>query len=372
MDLAIKAGFTPERIARYTPDINTTGSRGFFEAWSKGAAKLDMQELGAQARKGPLGAGKSAFQLVGKGMQTVMEPLFSTYIPRLKAGAAWEQMGDYVAANPGKSDAEYVKSFTKILKSVDDRLGELNQSTLFWNRTLKKAANLLMISPGWEVGTIRAAIGGAGSFIKNPGSISITHPDFNPNAAWPFAFAIGTAAIGTMYEFLKTGKPPADVKDAFFPRTGGTAARSNQPERAIMPGYLKDIHGWWQGLTDNQGLTRNAASQLYNKLSLVPRTVWDTMSNKDWSGHQIYNPDDPLQKKMGQYLNYVQENMMPITEQQLTKSAPGSNISAPERGFGIRHAPADIEKPAQKTADTAKANKKAQNEAERFHKRIGF
>lgn len=387
MNLAIKSGFTPERIARYTPDINTTGSRGFFEAWNKGAAQLDLNELGAQARKSPLGAGKSAFQLLGKGMQTVMEPLFNTYIPRLKAGAAWEQMADFVAANQDVHPLEklgatakeqkalddfYVKAFTKILKSTDDRLGELNQSTLFWNRTLKKAANLLMISPGWEVGTLRAAIGGTGSFLKNPASISITHPDFNPNAAWPFAFAIGTAAIGSIYQFLKTGKPPEDVGDPFFPKTGGTAARSNEPERAIMPGYLKDIHGWWHGLTGNEGLSKNASSQLYNKLSLVPRTIWDTMANKDWSGHQIYNPDDPLQKKMGQYLEYVHRNMMPIAQQQLTKGQEGSNISKVEAGFGIRHAPGDVQTPKKSEQGTAAANKKAQQESERFHKRIGF
>lgn len=369
IDYLVKAGFSPKRIQRYTPEYNVT--RGFFEGWEKAANKLDLQEMAAQAKTGPVGAGKSAFQLVGKGMQSVMEPLFNTYIPRLKAGAALEQMSDYISANPGKSAKQYQEMAKRIIKSTDDRLGELSQSTLFWNNTLKKAANLLMISPGWETGTIRAAIGGMKSLVTNPARMSIQHPDFQPNAAWPFAFAITTAAVGSLYEFLKTGKMPQDVRDPFFPKTGGTAPRSSLPERAILPGYLKDVYGWWHGLSGQEGMTRNASSMLYNKLALVPRATWELMANKDWAGQQIYNPSDPMQKKLRDYLGYVQENMAPIVAKQQTERDKGTNISRPEAFFGIRGAPAHVQKAQQSEAGIREANKREQDKAKRFHERIG-
>ena len=365
VEIANSVGITPKRIQRYTPELNVT--RGFFEGWQKAANQMDLQELGAQTRQGPLGAGKSAFQLLGKGMQTVMEPLFNEYIPRLKYGAAIEQIADYVAANPDKAHL-YQEMAKRISKSTEDRLGELNQSTLFWNNTLKKAANLLMISPGWEVGTIRAAVGGMKSLLTNPARLSITHPDFQPNAAWPFAFAVTTAAIGSIYQFLKTGELPKDVKDPFFPRTGGKANNSQQPERAILPGYLKDVYGAWNSLTGTDTMPQAASKQLYNKLAMLPRSTWYIMANKDWSGHQIANPNDPLYQRMQQYLGYVQKNMVPITAKQISNNPnPKSNISTGEAAFGLRHAPGGIEKPAEADEGARKANQKAAEEAKKFH-----
>jgi hypothetical protein len=380
IDYLVKGGLTPERVARYTPDINSA-AHGFFTGWNVempqglkglGVDKLGMSELAAQAQKGPAGAAKSMYQLLGKSMQSVMEPMFNTYIPRLKLGASLEQMQDYIAANPNKSPDEYQTMAKRILKSTDDRLGEMNQSTLFWNNNLKKAANLLMISPGWETGTLRTAIGGGKSFATNPGRLSIQHPDFQPNAAFPFAFAITTATVGSIYQFLKTGEMPKDAKDPFFPRTGGTAANSSQPERAIMPGYLKDVYSMWHALTGSEGMTKNASSMLYNKLAMVPRTTWDTMADKDWAGKQIYNPSDPLHEKMRQYLGYVQENMMPILAQQVTKGQKGTNISKPEAAVGIRHAPGPVQDPQKSETGIAKANKRAQDESKKFHQKIGF
>jgi hypothetical protein len=227
-----------------------------------------------------------------------------------------------------------------------------------------------MISPGWETGTLRAAIGGGKSAITNPGRLSITHPDFQPNAAFPFAFAITTATVGSIYQFLKTGEMPKDAKDPFFPRTGGTAARSNEPERAVMPGYLKDIHGWWHGLMGHEGLTANASQQLYNKLAMVPRATWDTMANKDWAGQQIYNPNDPLHEKMREYLGYVQRNMAPIIEQQVAGGQKGTGISKGEAAFGIRHAPADIQTPDKAEKGVDARNKKAADTAAKFRQRM--
>ena len=100
------------------------------------------------------------------------------------------------------------------------------------------------------------------------------------------------------------------------------------------------------------------------------RTIWDTMAYRDWSGHQIYNPSDPLQKRMRQYLGYVQENMAPIVAKSVADQQRGTGISSGERFNGIKPASAAITKPRESGAGIARANAKAQYEAERFRERI--
>jgi hypothetical protein len=96
------------------------------------------------------------------------------------------------------------------------------------------------------------------------------------------------------------------------------------------------------------------------------------MADKDWAGKQIYDPSDPLHEKMRQYLGYVQENMMPIVAQQVTKGQKGTNISKPEAAVGIRHAPGPMQDPQKSETGIAKANKRAQDESKKFHQKTGF
>lgn len=369
IDYMTKAGLTAERVQRYTPESGTV--RGFFEAANKAALKLELGEHAQTMKnfaKNPKEAAMTPFRVAGQAMQSIMEPLFNQYIPQLKMGVAYQQFADYLAANPGKSEQHYTEIAKRVLKSVDDRLGEMNQSTLYWNNTIKRAANLAMISPGWETGTIRAALGGGYKMLTNPKSMSIKSDDFHPNAAWPIAFALGTAFVNSTYQFLKTGKPPEEPTDAFFPKTGGKDQHGNA-QRAILPGYEKDVYGWWDAATNNKGLTRNASSMAYNKLAAAPRAVWDTLANKDWAGKQIYNPDDPLHKKMADYFHYLQTSFAPIMAKQLKGDQnPKSAISTAESGVGIRQAPSSIQNPGA-AVGTAKANKKEAEEAARFRKK---
>lgn len=372
----VAGGLTAARMQRYTPDLNTAG-RNFWEAWKKGALKMDFEEKGqrisnaAQRLKtaegkdenilNPIarGAGqatKEVFGTLGEAMQTMMHPMFNVYIPRLKIGAALEQIRDWKAANPDATPPQRAEIAKRILKSIDDRLGEMNQSTLFWNKTLQRSANMMFISPTWETGTVRGAVGGLTSLVKNPKSISVASGmNFQPNAAFPLAFAITTAALGSVYEFLKTGQMPASPNEAFFPKTGGKEGK----EQAILPGYMKDVYSWWGALAGHEALPKTVAKSLYNKLALVPHATWDTMANENWAGKQIYNPSAPVQQRLQQYLQYVHDQMLPIAYQQASKGEKGSNITMPERIIGIKKAPSIWEGQTEK-------NNRAQKEADTF------
>ena len=131
------------------------------------------------------------------------------------------------------------------------------------------------------------------------------------------------------YQYLKAGKNPGDLKDLFVPQTGGTSIHGN-PERAALPGYEKDVYGW----------LHNPTQEAVNKMATAPRLVWDVLSNSDYKGAVLTNPNFPLDKRMKDYAAHVLDAMNPISVRNvLRKTPPGSNISLPERMTAIRSAP---------------------------------
>ena len=83
-----------------------------------------------------------------------------------------------------------------------------------------------------------------------------------------------TTVMAGIYQLFKTGQMPAEpphgVGQAFTAATGGKAGGSNEPERAILPGYQKDILGAWNNIFNPQG-TGKISSEVYNKLAPAVR-----------------------------------------------------------------------------------------------------
>jgi hypothetical protein len=98
----------------------------------------------------------------------------------------------------------------------------------------------------------------------------------------------------------------------------------------------------------------------------------ETLTNKDWAGHPIWNPNDSMIQKMREYFGHVGQSMMPITAQTLQQTHEKSNISVPERLGGIRNAPAWVEKPVQIAIGEKKRNQREWEAKKRFEKRTGY
>jgi hypothetical protein len=358
MSALISGGLSPKRVMRYNPDLVSAG-KDWIKMLQDGAFKLEMKEKGqrigqAFTRNGAMGLVKGPGQIVGEalklaseGMQTAMHPLFQTYIPRLKLGAALNQMSDWMAANPEATPKQLQEIAKRINKSVDDRLGEMNQSTLFWNTALKRAANAIMISPSWEAGTLRAGYGGAKSLISNPASLAYkSGMKWQPNSSFPLAFLIGTAFTSTVATYLKTalqrgnisqGELPQSTSDLIWPHD----VNGNQ---YIYPGYLKDFYSNYKGLiAGHKTIPGYITDSAYSKMSMVPQVLADFMRNKDWTdeGLPLWNPDDPDPKqKFNDFLEYFKANhMLPIGFQQAGKDQSDIGLSRAESFLGIKKRP---------------------------------
>lgn len=325
VDLLTKAGGRGAGMG-HAKDYEYTAAGSFFDSWKRGSGKVEVIKALQGIKKNPvLGTMSAVANLVGKTMQSVAQPLFKHYIPKLKAGAFAENMASWLKANPTASKEMQLKAARQIWDSIDNRFGEMVQDNIFWKQHMKQSAMLAMRSYSWTMGSIREIGGGAKDIAMHK---------FTPRAAYAIALPIVYGTVGAMYQYMKTGKPPQDVNDLVAPRTGGTDAATGLPERMIMPGYIKDVIGWTDHPTD----------ELINKLSTGVRLPIDIARNKDWRGAPIRppsKPGDPWENTapgwLKAYLEYVGSALTPISVRDLSKGAKtGSNLSFPERLAGIR------------------------------------
>jgi hypothetical protein len=350
VDLITRSGGRMQGF-RQDPTYKFSEMGSFFTAWKRGALAQQLADakdriqtewtgrantLGGVANTG-LQTGKELFRTVGRAMQTVAQPTFEHYIPALKNGAFTETLGEWLRNNPDATDAEQVAMARKIGDSVDNRFGEMVQSNIFWKAQLKQSMQLAMRSYSWNLGTVREIGGGAASLASsNPlKRLNMKSNDYDPRAAYVVAMPIVVAAASSVYQFLKTGEMPKDTTDLLAGRTGGKT-QSGTPERAMLPGYEKDVYGWFH----------DPKQEAINKIATAPRLVWETLANKDYAGHDIADPRDPLAKRLKDYGAHVYNSLGPISLKQMTQGEKkGSNITFPERATAIRPAPPWLQEP---------------------------
>ena len=345
VDLLTGAGATMKGM-KHDPTYEFTGLESWFDAWRRGSLAMDLSRvrqnltepftkantLGGMAKavaETPGRAGAEIYRAVGRTMKTIAQPLFEHYIPMIKNGVNVEHMSDWLRANPDATSEQSLAAARRFVDSTDNRLGEMNQDNIFLDKTLKQAAMLAMRSYSWNVGTVGEVAGGSLGAMMHPGRLSIKSKDYDPRAAYALALPIGVALMSSIYQYLKTGQLPSSAADLAAGRTGGTL-KSGRPERGILPGYEKDVLGWFN----------DPSQEARNKLATAPRMVLETMTNKDWKDDPIWNANDPASKRLKQYFSYVGQSMGPIYAKQMLKGEKaGSKISATERALAIRPAP---------------------------------
>jgi hypothetical protein len=377
-----------------TPELET----GFLNSYANGLKPMwaeykhdlvqrGLKSVNAANKDQYLAAAGHAAMLPVEGvvnaLQMAMHPFFNAYIPALKAGAVYRDVAAYMVdhpmesfKNPEEARAAYGQVAKRSIKSGDNAMGELNQSTMYWPPMLKYLGNLSTVSLGWNVGNWRQVGNVVNSLVRNPGSAFTKSENWNPAINTMVGGLVMMGLANIFYQTVKTGKPPDSITDLVAGKTGGKAARSQMPERAILPGYEKDYLEVAHILGGPEGTAKGVKDMAYNKLASIWRSMIDFTNNTDWSGHTIVDPRLPLTSRMADWSKYFAGHLLePIGVQNWERGKagnPNTNISTPERLVGVRHAPAQWEKPQQYEAGVQKAQKKAVEESKRFHQRIGF
>ncbi len=236
-------------------------------------------------------------------IQAVSHPLMQEVVPRLKLGS-FTDMARYEIEKmgPNVTRDQIRQNLGKIWDSVDNRMGEMVYDNLFWNRTLKDLSFLTVRAVGWNLGTIRELGGGVLDSAKIISRLKKGEPVMTRRMAYVMALPITVGTMGAMYQYMKTGKGPEELRDYFYPKTGQTLP-DGTPERVNFPSYLKDIVSY----------KMHPLKTLTNKLHPMWSELSQMLENKDYYGAQIRNPDDPLVKQVEQELGFVAKNFIPFS-----------------------------------------------------------
>ncbi len=302
-------------------EYSFSGAGSYFEAAKRGALKLQMEADKAELATGrPMKVLGVLGKNLGRVFDSAAEPLFKWYIPRLKNGAFYETMSTWLEHNPMASTAEQERAARMILDSIDNRFGEVIHDNIFWDKTLKQAATLMMRSYSWNLGTIREIAGGAADIARG---------DFNsPRAAYVIALPLVFGMTNAVYQFLKTGQAPQSEQDLVAPRTGGTDAATGLPERLAPVGYMKDVFGWW----------KDPVQEAKNKIASGPAMTMQLATGQDWKGDPISPPDADVPTWLKAYAQHITSAFTPISVKNAYERRRDTGVSRAEAFMGLQPA----------------------------------
>ena len=279
------------------------------------------------------GAYHNALRVAETSSAWMMEGL----VPRMKLGVFANMAEDTLRRNPNMSPLQLRDMFQKHWASVDNRMGEMVYDNLFWNKTGKDIAHLAVRSVGWNLGTFRELGGGVADGAKLIDAIARgDKAAFTDRLAYTIALPVTTATMGAMMNYALTGEGPKELKDYFFPRTGGTT-KYGTPERLSLPSYMKDVYEYGH----------DAGSTLVNKTNPMVPIVHQMLTNKDFYGAPIVDPNetDPAEI-MAQYIRYVGKSAMPFSIQGAIHAADEDEKMKAYLSFiGLTSAPGYITSP---------------------------
>lgn len=348
-DLLTEAGGRA-RGTSHAPDYEFSGMGSYVTSYKRAALGKELSADKAQIIAAPIsGTAKVFGRHIGRVMSTVAQPLFEKYIPAVKNGAFYENMEQWLRTNPTAARDEQVRAARQIWDSVDNRFGEMVQDNVFWNKTLKQTAMLALRSWSWTVGgNVREIGGGVRDFVRAPlktaQGIGPNDKRWTQKMDYVLALPLTYGAMSAVYQYLKTGEAPSDLQDLAAPRTGGVDANSGEPERLMMPGYMKDVFGFLE----------HPGQEAMNKIGTGPRMAAETagiplmgQGGSDWRGDPILSPPDRegswpgnVPRWMGEYFDYLTNTVGPISiRNTIQGQKTGSKLNSVETLLGVRTAP---------------------------------
>ena len=293
---------------------------------SRGLRGIAGQPGESAAFRGVLAAPRAGLffaREVGRMMESLSAPLFDTVIPRIKSAAFYDEMYAWLRQNPGADDRAQMAFARRLWDSIDDRFGEMVLDNVFWNQRLKQSLQMILTSLGWQLGSYRG-MGGA--------MFDLARGQWTPRLRWAIMLPATWGLYNAVYQYLKTGKSPLETGtpgvDVTLPRTGGKLV-SGLPERAILPGYEKDVLGLWH----------DPFTKITGAVNPALTFGTEMVTGRDWRGQAIAPRYPGGPSWLTSWAQHVIEGFEPISVSQLGQRPPGTAITPGESLLGIRGGP---------------------------------
>jgi hypothetical protein len=239
---------------------------------------------------------------------------------------------------PGASVNEVRSAMGKAWNAVDDRFGQIVYDNLGWNRVMTDLLHASTRSVGWNFGSIRAGIGGALDWKAFATQLAAGKRGVVTNRMeFTMGLPIAVGLLGATYHLLHTGEWPQTLQDYFYPKTGAKDKDGND-ERIALPSYMKDVRSW----------STHPLQTIANKANPLLDAGIAMLSNKDYWGDEIRNPDDPAMTQLHQALSFGVSQWKPFsvtnTQEQLRRDAGKPSVTEKvvdvvRNSFGLVPAP---------------------------------
>jgi hypothetical protein len=280
--------------------------------------------------------GKAGVEAIPAVIEALAKPVMELWVPRMKLGIfsemAESQMAVWERAGHKPSVPEMRAAYGKIWDSIDNRMGQMTYDNLFWNRALKDVGLASVRSLGWNLGTIRELGGG----VKDVLDIKVSRSggiEISPRTAYVVALPAVVALYGAMYQYVKTGQGPQELRDYFFPRTGRNLP-DGRDERVSIPSYVKDVYAY----------AKHPLTTIGHKVHPIISAVAQMLENQDYYGVMIRNPQDPPVKQAQDVMQYIATQFIPFSVRgaQMRGKAGAEPGEQAEAFFGLIPAPKGV------------------------------
>ena len=199
-----------------------------------------------------------------------------------------------------------------------------------------------MRSVGWNLGTLREVGGGIIDVVVQPANALRGKPVNLNRLSYILGLVTVTAAMSAIYQYLKTGKGPSELKDYFFPKNGETDEQG-RAQRSSLPTYIKDIYHYGT----------HPFKTLEGKVAPIWSLLAEMIHNRDFYGVAIRNEDDPLVQQLLELAKHVGTSAVPLGVRNYQRETKlGSSLGTRAEQFvGISPAPTDLnQSPAERMA----------------------
>lgn len=292
------------------------------------------------------------------------KPIMEHLVPRMKIGIFAEMMETELKNNPNMTHEQMRDVGGKIWDTIDDRMGQVVYDNLFWNKSFKDALMLTFRSVGWNHGLVRLTVGSAADAVaivndtvhgRMPKS-----ENFSRLKYW-LGSAIFTFTANALYQYVKTGKGPSELKDYVFPKNGGVDSSGNPTRSIPFQNYFKDLYH----------MKTHPVTTLENKLQPMWSIISQALNNKDYFGTQIVNPQNSdtgmegLINQIGKEVEFLTKSVLPFSATNMMH-----NLSQGNKSIESVLGPWVGDIPAPYDIDQTKAQEKA-HEIIASHQEIG-
>lgn len=303
-----RPGSQGEEIGLITDALEAGGGRARMDAFYHTSVAENMVKAFKSANY--FGA---FFRIPFAAIEITAKPIMEHLVPRMKLGAfanmarfeLERNQAELASMSPADRSRRVRELMDNAWDSVDNRLGQLVYDNLFWHKATKDLAMASVRSVGWNIGTFRELGGGLidyGKAIKLITSGHYKDAEFTHRMSYVIAAPIMAGMIGGTLNYLMTGELPIELKDYFFPRTGGKDEEGNDA-RAALPSYMKDVFAYQNDIHDAIALKQplSAFRTILHKAHPAIGMISEMLQNKDYYGAKIVGDQDNFLLKFAEH-----------------------------------------------------------------------